>query len=180
MKIYTKTGDKGDTALFGGQRVPKDNLRVEAYGTVDELNSVLGIVLADYNDSGIELVLRPIQMKLFALGAELATPDPGRASSIPHVGRGDTAELESVIDSLGAALPPLQNFIVPGGTPAAARMHFARTVCRRAERAVVHLSHQEPVGDEVIAYLNRLSDLLFVLARHVNAKAGVQEVPWKP
>jgi len=179
MKIYTKTGDKGDTALFGGQRVPKDALRVEAYGTVDELNSVLGIVLADNNDSSIELVLRPIQMKLFSLGAELATPDPGKTSAIPHIGPDDTAHLESLIDSLGAGLPPLRNFIVPGGTPSAARIHFARTVCRRAERAVVRLSHTEPVGDETIAYLNRLSDFLFVLARHVNLKAGVQEVPWK-
>ncbi len=180
MKIYTRTGDKGDTALLGGQRVPKDALRVEAYGTVDELNSVLGIVLADNNDSGINLVLRPIQMQLFALGAELATPDPKEVSSIPRIGREDTARLEEFIDSLGADLSPLRNFIVPGGTPAASRIHFARTVCRRAERAVIRLSHKEPVGEETIAYLNRLSDLLFVLARHVNAKAGVQEVPWKP
>jgi cob(I)alamin adenosyltransferase len=179
MKIYTKTGDKGDTALFGGQRVPKDALRVEAYGTVDELNSVLGIVLADYNESDIEMVLRPVQMKLFALGAELATPDPQKTSGIPRIGKEETAHMESLIDSLGANLPPLRNFILPGGTPAAARIHFARTVCRRAERAVVRLSHKEPVSDETIAYLNRLSDLLFVLARYVNAKAGVQEVPWK-
>jgi cob(I)alamin adenosyltransferase len=180
MKIYTKTGDKGDTALFGGQRVPKDDLRVEAYGTVDELNSVLGIVLADNNENGIEMVLRPVQMHLFALGAELATPDPKKASDIPHIRREDTAHLEGLIDSLGTDLPPLRNFIVPGGTPAAARIHFARTVCRRAERTVVRLSHRESVGEEILAYLNRLSDLLFVLARHVNARAGVQEVPWKP
>jgi cob(I)alamin adenosyltransferase len=180
MKIYTKTGDKGDTALFGGQRVPKDSLRVEAYGLVDELNSILGIVLAEDNASSVGLVLRPIQMKLFALGAELATPDPGRASAIPHIGPDDTAHLESLIDSLGSDLPPLNNFIVPGGTPSAARIHFARTVCRRAERAVVRLSHNEPVGEDAIAFLNRLSDFLFVLARHVNATAGVQEFPWKP
>jgi cob(I)alamin adenosyltransferase len=179
MKIYTKTGDKGDTALFGGQRVPKDALRVEAYGTVDELNSVLGIVLADNNDTGVQMVLGPIQMKLFALGAELATPDPNKASGVPHITGEDTTHLEGLIDSLGADLPPLRNFIVPGGTPAAARIHFARTVCRRAERAVVRLSRTEPVGEEAIVYLNRLSDLLFVLARYVNAKAGVQEVPWK-
>lgn len=180
MKIYTRTGDKGDTALFGGLRVPKDALRVEAYGTVDELNSVLGIVLADNNESDVEMVLRQIQMQLFALGAELATPDPKRAAGIPHIGKEDTARLESLIDSLGAGLPPLRNFVLPGGTPSAARIHFARTVCRRAERAVVRLSHTEPVGEEAIVYLNRLSDLMFVLARHVNAKAGIQEVPWKP
>ena len=179
MKIYTKTGDKGDTVLFGGKRVPKDALRVEAYGTVDELNSVLGIVLADNNESGIEMVLRPIQMRLFTLGAELATPDPNKVPGIPRVDREATADLEAQIDVLSDNLPPLRNFIVPGGTPAAARIHFARTVCRRAERTVVRLSHKEPVRDEVIAYLNRLSDLLFVLARHVNAKAGVPEVPWK-
>jgi ATP:cob(I)alamin adenosyltransferase len=144
------------------------------------LNSVLGIVLADYNEGGIEMVLRPVQMKLFALGAELAAPDPNKASGLPHVNRDDTVQLEALIDSLGSDLPPLRNFILPGGTPAAARIHFARTVCRRAERAVVRLSRKEPVGDETIAYLNRLSDLLFVLARHVNAKAGVQEMPWKP
>ncbi len=179
MKIYTRTGDKGDTALLGGQRVPKDALRVEAYGTVDELNSVLGIVLADSNDSGVEMVLRPVQMKLFTLGAELATPDPGRTPTIPRVEREDTAHLEELIDSLGAGLPPLRNFIVPGGTPIAARVHFARTVCRRAERAVVRLSHKDPVREEDIAYLNRLSDLLFVFARFMNAQAGVQELPWK-
>jgi len=179
MKIYTRTGDKGDTALLGGQRVPKDALRVEAYGTVDELNSVLGIVLADSHDSGVEMVLRPVQMKLFTLGAELATPDPGRNPTLPHVEGEDTAHLEELIDSLGAGLPPLRYFIVPGGTPIAARIHFARTVCRRAERAVVRLSHKEPVRDEDLAYLNRLSDLLFILARYVNARAGVREIPWK-
>jgi cob(I)alamin adenosyltransferase len=179
MKIYTKAGDKGDTALFGGQRVPKDALRVEAYGTVDELNSVLGIVLADSSDVGIETVLPPVQAQLFALGAELATPDPTKTPGIPRIGQDATVQLEAQIDTLSAGLPQLHNFIIPGGTPVAARVHFARTVCRRAERTVVRLSHSEPVRDEVIAYLNRLSDLLFILARYVNAKAGVQEVPWK-
>jgi len=180
MKIYSRTGDKGETALLGGQRVPKDSLRVEAYGTVDELNSVLGIVLADNNEDSIELVLRPVQMKLFALGAELAVPDPKKAARVSTVDQEATASLEAQIDALDAGLPPIANFIVPGGTPVAARIHFARTVCRRAERIVVRLSHAEPVREEVIAYLNRLSDLLFVLARYVNAKAGVQEIPWKP
>jgi cob(I)alamin adenosyltransferase len=179
MKIYTKTGDKGDTALFGGQRVPKDSLRVEAYGTVDELNSVLGIVLSDCTDIDIAAMIKPVQTHLFALGAELATPDSTKAPGLPRVDQEATANIEAGIDALNAALPDLHTFIVPGGTPFAARIHFARTVCRRAERAVVRLSRSEPVRDEVIAYLNRLSDLLFVLARHANMKAGVQEVPWK-
>lgn len=180
MKIYTKTGDKGDTALIGGQRVPKDALRVEAYGTVDELNSVLGIVLADSNDGGAELVLKSVQMKLFALGAELATPDPARNPAIPRITSDDTAHLEQLIDSFSAGLPALRNFILPGGSRSAARIHFARTVCRRAERTVVRLSHKEPVSEETIVYLNRLSDLLFVLARHVNARGGIEEIAWKP
>ncbi len=178
MKIYTKTGDKGDTALFGGQRVPKDALRVEAYGTVDELNSVLGIVLADSNEASIEMVLRPIQRQLFTLGAELATPEPVKSRQIPHLSPDDVTQLERHIDSLSDELPPLKNFILPGGTSAAARIHFARTVCRRAERVVVRLSHNEPVSEEVLAYLNRLSDFLFVLARYLNAKAGFEEIPW--
>lgn len=179
MKIYTKTGDKGDTALLGGQRVPKDSLRVEAYGTVDELNSVLGIVLADCADMEVESVIQPVQRELFALGAELAAPDSTKAPGMPRVDKGATANLEAHIDALNARLPEIHNFILPGGTPFAARIHFARTVCRRAERSVVRLSRSEPVRDEVIAYLNRLSDLLFVLARHANMTAGVQEVPWK-
>jgi cob(I)alamin adenosyltransferase len=179
MKIYTKTGDRGDTSLVGGQRVPKDALRVEAYGTVDELNSVLGIVLADSNESGLEMVLKPVQMKLFELGAELATPHPSENPRIPQITSRDAAPLEALIDALSADLPPLNNFVLPGGSPLAARIHFARTVCRRAERLVVRLSHSEEVGEGIIVYLNRLSDLLFVLARHVNVKTGVPEILWK-
>ncbi len=180
MKIYTRTGDRGDTALFGGQRVPKDTARVEAYGTVDELNSVLGIVLADNNDPEIEMVLRPVQSMLFTLGADLASPRSAHAASrLRRVDDADAAALEPVIDRLQEQLTPLKNFILPGGSPLAARLHLARTICRRAERCCVRLSHEEEIGSGVIVYLNRLSDLLFVLARYANVRANVPEIQWK-
>lgn len=180
MKIYTKTGDKGDTSLFGGQRVPKDALRIEAYGTVDELNSVLGIVRADNKEKEIDSIIDRIQNELFDLGADLATPRSQSSKSIKRIEAKDSKHLEKEIDQLEEHLKPLKTFILPGGSPVAARLHFARTVCRRAERSVVRLSRNEDIGDGITIYLNRLSDLLFVLARYANHATGVSETKWKP
>jgi cob(I)alamin adenosyltransferase len=179
MKIYTKTGDSGDTSLFGGQRVPKDALRIEAYGTVDELNSMLGIVRADNQDAEIDRILSEIQNQLFELGADLATPRSVEKKVVKRIDPKDVQQLEKVIDAVDPVLKPLRRFVLPGGSPLAARLHFARTVCRRAERAVVRLSRNEDIGETVTVYLNRLSDLLFVLARYANQKARVPEVKWK-
>lgn len=179
MKIYTKTGDKGDTSLFGGQRVPKDALRIEAYGTVDELNSVLGIVRADNKDPEIDAICASVQDQLFVLGADLATPRSLGKQGVPRITAKESESLEQAIDRFEGALKPLKSFILPGGSPVAARIHFARTVCRRAERTVVRLSRNEDIGDDLTIYLNRLSDLLFVLARFANHVSGVSEVKWK-
>jgi cob(I)alamin adenosyltransferase len=180
MKIYTRTGDQGDTSLFGGQRVPKDALRIEAYGTVDELNSVLGIVRADNTHAAIDSLLGTIQEGLFVLGADLATPRSTDKKELRRIIPSDAGDIEREIDAIESRLEPLRSFILPGGSPVAARLHFARTVCRRAERAVVRLSRNEDVGDDVIIYLNRLSDFLFVLARFANQTAHFPEVKWKP
>ena len=180
MKIYTKTGDRGDTSLFGGQRVPKDALRIEAYGTVDELNSVIGRVVAETPDKRINEILTAIQGELFALGADLATPRSASAKLVRRFEPKDAHVLERQIDGLEARIRPLKSFILPGGSPVAAQIHVARTVCRRAERAVVRLSRNEDIGDGITVYLNRLSDLLFVLARYANHVAGVPETKWKP
>ena len=179
VKIYTKTGDKGDTSLFGGQRVPKDALRIEAYGTVDELNSILGIVLSDITDKSITAILTQVQNQLFDLGADLATPRSAASRTIKRFEPKDAHSLEKVIDSLETHLKPLKSFILPGGSSVAARIHFARTVCRRAERVVVRLSRNEDIGEGITVYLNRLSDMLFVLARYANHVAGVPEIKWK-
>ncbi len=180
MKIYTKTGDKGDTSLFGGQRVPKDALRIEAYGTVDELNSVLGIVRSDNKENEIDSIIDRIQNDLFVLGADLATPRSQSGKSIKRIDAKDSRHLERTIDQLEVHLKSLKTFILPGGSTVAARLHFARTVCRRAERSVVRLSRNEDIGEGITIYLNRLSDLLFVLARYANHTAGVSETKWKP
>ena len=179
MKIYTKTGDRGDTSLFGGQRVPKDALRIEACGTVDELNSALGLARADNSDPRIDGILEVIQNELFALGADLATPRSAEKTKITRIESRDVQGLEKVLDDLQENLKPLRRFILPGGSPVAARIHFARTICRRAERAVVRLSRNEDIGETVIVYLNRLSDLLFVLARYANHRGGIPEVIWR-
>lgn len=180
MKIYTKTGDRGDTGLFGGPRVGKDSPRIEAYGAVDELNSVLGIARAHRLDARCDALVGKIQNDLFSVGAQLATPDPA-AHSINCVNDADIAALEQAIDEFEAHLQPLKEFILPGGCPAAAQLHFARTVCRRAERQLVALMRQagESIGSEPLVYLNRLSDLLFVMARAVNHAAGCADVPWQ-
>jgi cob(I)alamin adenosyltransferase len=180
MKIYTRTGDKGDTSLFGGQRVPKDALRIEAYGTIDELNSAIGVVLAESPGPEVADILTQIQRKLFDLGADLATPRPAARNKVRRIEPRDARALEAIIDSLESRLKPLRTFILPGGSTSAARLHFARTVCRRAERAVVRLSRNEDIGGGITIYLNRLSDLLFVLARYANHVASVPETKWKP
>lgn len=180
MKIYTKTGDDGATGLFGGDRVPKTDARVRAYGEVDELNAVLGLARSALPaGDGMADVLQSIQSELFDVGAELATT-PSRAAKgdVPLIAEADVQRLERTIDAYEERLAPLASFILPGGSAAAAQLHVARTVCRRAERAVVALGGEGPVRGEVLRYLNRLSDLLFVLAREANRAAGVDDVPW--
>jgi cob(I)alamin adenosyltransferase len=180
-RIYTKTGDKGDTALGDSSRVPKDHPRVTAYGTVDELNAVLGLLLAQQLDQPEAVLLRDVQNDLFDVGADLCVPSaPDEASSKRLRVRAEQAvRLEQAIDRLNAGLKPLTSFVLPGGTSAAAWCHLARTVCRRAERDVVTLARSEAVNPEVIIYLNRLSDLLFVLARVYN-NHGAGDVLWQP
>jgi cob(I)alamin adenosyltransferase len=181
MKIYTKTGDAGDTGLFGGGRVPKSHPRVEAYGDVDELNAVLGLVRAAEPMPRVDEVIVPIQRDLFAIGALLATPDREKMQSHLTKARIDEAriaDLEHAIDDGDAELEPLKSFIVPGGSPKAAALHVARTVCRRAERRVVDLASQTEIPSLVVIYLNRLSDLLFTLARVANKRSGTGEVTW--
>jgi cob(I)alamin adenosyltransferase len=181
MKIYTKTGDTGTTGLFGGGRVGKDHPRVEAYGDVDELNATLGLARALEPMPRIDEVLVPIQRDLFAIGALLATPDHEKMRQHLEKARVDDlriAELERAIDDADRELEPLRAFIVPGGAPKAAALHVARTVCRRAERRVVHLQGEIALPQVVIVYLNRLSDLLFTLARLANRRADTGEVTW--
>lgn len=178
MKIYTKKGDSGETGLYGGARVSKDHLRIQAYGTLDELNAVLGWVLAvpGLADPLRERILR-IQGELFQTGAELATP-AGKTVRSALVGAPEVERLEQEIDSMESELAPLSTFILPGGGEAAARLHVARTVSRRAERELVTLSRQEAIRPEVMGYLNRLSDYLFVSARYANRREGYADVPW--
>lgn len=179
MKIYTKTGDKGQTSLFGGKRVPKDELRIEAYGTVDELNSLLGICRSMNPPGEISGILEKIQNELFILGADLATPgDSSRSSG--RIQPTTVAGLEQHIDAVEPKLEPLKNFILPGGNPVASMLHFARTVCRRAERRTVQLAREQEINELNVVYLNRLSDLLFVLARWSNAISKTHETKWSP
>jgi len=182
MKIYTKRGDDGSTGLFGGPRVQKDDLRVSAYGDVDELNSVLGVCRADVRaDADIEGILGRLQSELFTLGAGLATPDPDKApKDVPVITGAHVTAMEREIDRFDTELPPLRTFVLPAGSRAAAMLHVARTTCRRAERAVVQLARESTVPPHAVEYLNRLSDLLFTLARAANHRARVPEVPWMP
>ena len=173
MKIYTKAGDGGETGLFGGTRVPKDDARVTAYGEVDELNAAVGFAASLEPESLDAAFLQTIQRDLFTIGAELA-----KAPSEPRIGDPQIGMLEHMIDGHEAKLEPLKNFILPGGTPKAAAFHLARTVCRRAERAVVSLAREQKISPSIVKYLNRLSDLLFVLARATNAQAGRPDVTW--
>lgn len=181
MKLYTKTGDTGETGLLGGQRVSKDHVRVDAYGQVDELNAAIGFALALEPRAFARDLLQGIQRDLLTVGAELAAPDLARAArALPErlIGAPEVAALEHAIDLQDASLPPLQSFVLPGGTPKGAALHVARTVCRRAERAVVTLRGRETISDTLVPYLNRLSDLLFALARAANAQGGEPDVTW--
>jgi cob(I)alamin adenosyltransferase len=180
MKIYTKTGDDGTTGLFGGARVPKASARVEAYGTVDELNATVGVARATKLDPFTEAVLADVQVDLFTLGAELACV-PGKEDKLRMalLVSADSERLERAIDDAEKDVPPLKKFVLPGGSQEAAALHLARTVCRRAERAVLAID-DAPARGEIVIYLNRLSDLLFTLARRANAIGGVADVPWEP
>lgn len=187
-RVYTRGGDKGETSLVGGERVPKDALRIEAYGTVDELNAALGVAVVELRRSRfsaedrarLDALLLRLQSELFDVGADLATPqakrDPRQAVIEPH----HAAALEPVIDGFNEGLPELTSFVLPGGGAVSAQLHVARTVCRRAERVVTALRRQEPIGDGCLVYLNRLSDLLFVLSRWAAKAAGEPETLWKP
>ena len=178
-RVYTRAGDGGETALAGGQRVPKESLRIEAYGTVDELNSAIGVAVATGLEPPLAEPFAVIQQVLFNLGAELATPrEPGEEAAGPHVESRHVDQLEAWIDEWNDSLEPLTSFILPGGDPTAAHLHLARTVCRRAERLAFALSREEYAGEFVAAYLNRLSDLLFVAARLQNRLSGHGDVLW--
>lgn len=178
-KIYTRKGDDGTTALGGGQRVSKDSARVNAYGTVDELNSVIGLALAHGLAPRLAEVLPIIQNELFHLGSDLAFLEADKTKyQLPQIEERHIEQLEAWIDEFNAIVGPLQNFILPGGSIGAAQLHVARTVCRRAERTVAALAREEPIGRWVAAYLNRLSDLLFVIARYENKQRGAAERLW--
>lgn len=180
-KIYTKGGDKGSTSLGGGQRVPKDDLRVSVYGTVDELNSQLGVALAMGLCERLDEELARIQNELFDLGSDLCFLEEDKSKwPIPQIEARHVEKLETLIDEITAVVGPLENFILPGGTLGAAQLHVARTVCRRAEREASTLAREQGVGPHVISYLNRLSDALFVMARFENHQRGVPEPLWKP
>jgi cob(I)alamin adenosyltransferase len=179
VKIYTRTGDAGETGLFDGRRVSKSDLRVDAYGEVDELNAALGVVLASGVDAGLSDMLAEVQRDLFAVGGRLADPSRKVAERVEkmNIGAADIARLEQWIDRLESELPPLRRFILPGGSRAGALLHLARTICRRAERRIVLLGADE-VPAELLAYVNRLSDFLFVAARAANRRAGAPELEW--
>lgn len=181
MKIYTKTGDKGETALIGGRRVSKADLRIDAYGTVDELNSWIGLVRDQPVNTGRKELLKEIQDRLFTVGAELAT-DPQKAPkrTMPVIIPADVLLLEEAMDTMDTELPELRAFVLPGGHEAVSFCHLARTVCRRAERLVISLNEQAPVDELVLQYLNRLSDYLFVLSRKMAHELTAEEVAWKP
>jgi len=181
MKIYTRTGDDGMTGLIGGRRVPKFDLRLDCYGTVDELNAAVGLC-AVAAPTWLAEALAPVQAELFVIGSHLAAPADDKTASqyLPVLDKDMTVRLEAQIDAADQELPPLKHFILPGGTELAARLHVARTVCRRAERQVVAFAGEQPVPELIVTYLNRLSDWLFVQARLANCRDGVGDVPWIP
>lgn len=181
MKIYTKTGDKGETSLFGGKRVWKDDLRIQAYGTVDELNSILGVAITEIKNEELKEVIGSIQHELFTVGSDLAAPLERNNTIfvIPRIDPNFVLRLEKFIDKFDSQLPILKNFILPGGLKSSALLHHARTICRRAEREVVALSKTDAINYEIEVYLNRLSDLLFVLARFENFSNGSSDIFWQ-
>lgn len=185
MKIYTKQGDQGETGLYGGKRVPKNHMRIEAYGALDELNATLGIILSELETSSsapecnkkLKVRITRIQNQLFRLGAELATPKDHKLPLEP-IQEGAYTLLENEIDEMESKLPALKNFILPGGSKLSALFHLSRTICRRAEREMVHLHQLEPIRTEALIFINRLSDYLFVCARFINHEMGIQDIPW--
>lgn len=180
MKIYTKTGDKGTTALFGGKRVSKADLRIETYGTIDELNSYVGLVRDQAVNQNRKSILVEIQDRLFTIGSILATEPGNTKVKVPSLQQEDVTVLEKQIDAMDASLPPMKSFVLPGGHQSVSFCHVARTVCRRAERLVIALDAQEKIDALVIQYLNRLSDYLFMLSRKMSAELSAEEMPWKP
>lgn len=179
-RVYTRTGDGGETGLGGGQRVPKDHLRIEAYGTVDELNSYLGVCVASCEDAEIRAELETIQHRLFDVGGDLCVLDEDKAKfGMPSFPMEEVELLEKLMDRAQEELTPLEEFVIPGGTASAGHLHVARCICRRAERITVALRRHEKVSDAIVPYLNRLSDALFVLARLANKRAGRPDVSWK-
>ena len=180
MKIYTKTGDQGTTSLFGGMRVPKSDLRIDAYGTVDELNAYTGVLRDQDVNQKRKQVLVGIQDRLFTIGSMLATEPGNTKVKTPTLAEADIVELEKEIDKMDSELPEMKSFVLPGGHPSVSFCHVARTVCRRAERLTIALDQQVKVDPLIIMYLNRLSDYLFVLARKVTLEVGAEEIPWKP
>lgn len=178
-KIYTKTGDDGTTGLFGGARLPKHNIRIEAYGTVDELNSQIGWLISLVEDPALIQFLQNIQSRLFTVGSNLAS-DPSKEMITPDLEEADILLLENAIDQMQTELPELKHFILPGGNEAISAAHVVRTVCRRAERRCVALAYDSAVESIIILYLNRLSDYFFVLARWIGYKAGIEEIKWTP
>lgn len=180
MKIYTKTGDKGQTSLIGGTRVPKYHLRIEAYGTVDELNSYIGLVRDQPIEAHSREILIGIQDRLFTIGSLLASDPVKSKMKLPELKAEDYELLEMEIDKMNETLPEMRSFILPGGHTTVSFCHVARCICRRAERLVVHLSEDQPVDNTIVIYMNRLSDYLFVLARKLSMDIGVEDVPWKP
>jgi cob(I)alamin adenosyltransferase len=187
MKIYTKTGDKGETSLYGGTRVPKYHLRIDAYGTVDELNSYIGLLRSYLTDKHTSEILLKVQNDLFTMGATLATPPEKEKLksgkdrlSITKISEKEITLLEQEIDTMETTLPQMTHFVLPGGYPTVSFCHIARSVCRRAERLIVELHHNEPVDDYILTYFNRLSDYLFVLARKLTFDNNIEEIPWIP
>jgi cob(I)alamin adenosyltransferase len=179
MKIYTKTGDEGMTSLYGGTRLSKDHLRIEAYGTVDELNSFIGLLNTGFSEATQNFLLLEVQKRLFTVGSNLAS-DPDKKLVTPDILESDIVTLENAMDTMDQLLAPLRFFILPGGDAAVAYAHICRTICRRAERRVIALNQESPVDPLVIKYLNRLSDYFFVLARYIGHTRNVQEIPWQP
>ena len=179
MKIYTKTGDEGTTALFGGKRVRKDDIRIEAYGTVDELNSFIGLLNASFQEATQNYFLSEVQKRLFTIGANLAS-DPEKKMITPDIKHDDIQTLENAMDTMDQLLEPLKNFILPGGDTVIAQAHICRTICRRAERRVITLNNISQVDPSIIIYLNRLSDYFFVLSRYLSYRNNITEIPWVP
>lgn len=177
MRIYTKTGDEGMTGLFGGKRIPKDDLRIEAYGTVDELNSFIGLLNASFHEATQNYFLNEVQKRLFTIGSNLAS-DPEKQMITPDIRDEDIHTLENAMDTMDQLLAPLKNFILPGGDTTVSYAHVCRTICRRAERRVISLDRESTVDPKIIVYLNRLSDYFFVLSRYIGHTKNIEELPW--